>query len=143
MEADFLLQPVTTPTLSYALNTGTDVEIQLSNAEDWRSATDEAWHFSTLWSTFASTGTSGAYNLPSSLALTNGTSMHMRVRAVDSNDQWGPWDSTTFLLPNLNVVDNGDGTATMTLGPTDTGLELDFLQDTFVNETRKLSLIHI
>ena len=40
-------------------------------------------------------------------------------------------------MPNLNVVDNGDGTATMTLGPTDTGLELDFLQDTFVNETRK------
>ncbi len=137
MEADFLLQPVTTPTLSYAMNTGTDVEIQLSNAEDWRSSTDEAWHFSTLWSTFASTGTSGAYNLPSNLALTNGTTMQMRVRAVDSNDQWGAWDSTSFLLPNLNVVDNGDGTATMTLGPTDTGLEHDFLQDTFVNETRK------
>ena len=33
MEADFLLQPVTTPTLSYAMNTGTDVEIQLSNAK--------------------------------------------------------------------------------------------------------------
>ena len=137
MEADFLLQPVTTPTLSYAMNTGTDVEIQLSNAEDWRSSTDEAWHFSTLWSTFASTGTTGAYNLPSNLALTNGSTMHMRVRAVDSNDQWGAWDSTSFLLPNLNVVDNGDGTATMTLGPTDTGLEQDFLQDTFVNETRK------
>ena len=137
MESDFLLQPVTTPALSYAMNSGTDVEIQLSNADDWRSATDEAWHFSTLWSTFASTGTSGAYNLPSNLALTNGTAMHMRVRAVDSNDQWGAWDSTSFLLPNLNVVDNGDGTATMTLGPTDTGLEQDFLQDTFVNETRK------
>ena len=137
MESDFLLKPVTTPTLSYDLNTGTDVEIQLSNDDDWRSETDEAWHFSTLWSTFASTGTSGAYNLPSSLALENGTTIHMRVRAVDSNDQWGPWDSTSFLLPTLNVVDNGDGTATMSFGPTDTGLELDFLQDATVSETSK------
>ena len=64
MEADFLLQAVTTPTLSYDQNTGTDVEIQLSNDADWRSESDEAWHFSTLWSTFASTGTSGAYDLP-------------------------------------------------------------------------------
>ena len=137
MESDFLLTPVTTPALSYAMNTGTDVELQLSNAEDWRSSTDEDWHFSTLWSSFASTGTSGVYNLPTNLALTNGTTMHMRVRAVDSNDQWGAWDTTSFLLPNLDVIDNGDGTATMTLSPTDTGLELDFLQDTFVNETRK------
>ena len=137
MKSDFLLQAVTTPTLSYDLNTGTDVEIQLSNDGDWRSETDEAWHFSTLWSTFASTGTSGSYNLPSSLALENGTTMHMRVRAVDSNDQWGAWDSTSFLLPTHNVVDNGDGTATMTFGPTDTGLEENFLQDATVSETSK------
>lgn len=137
MKADFLLQPVTTPSLSYDLNTGTDVEIQLSNDAEWRSETDEAWHFSTLWSTFSSTGTSGVYNLPSSLALANGTTMHMRVRAVDSNDQWGAWDSTSFLLPTHNVVDNGDGTATMTFGPTDTGLEQNFLQDATVSETSK------
>ncbi|DAC20692.1 MAG TPA: hypothetical protein D7H91_05510, partial [Candidatus Poseidoniales archaeon] len=137
MESSFLLQPVTTPTLSYAQNNGTDVEIQLSNDAEWRSQTDEEWHFSTLWSTFSSTGTSGSFNLPSSLALTNGTTMHMRVRSVDANGQWGPWDSTSFLLPALNVVDNGDGTATMTFSPTDTGLEQDFIQDATVNETRK------
>ena len=137
MEADFLLKPVTTPGLSYATNNGTDVEIHMSNSNDWRSSSDLAWHFSTLWSSFASTGTSGTYNLPSALAMDNGTTMHMRVRSVDANDQWGTWASTSFLLPNLDVVDNGDGTATMTMGPTDTGLELDFLQDTFVNETRK------
>ena len=137
MESSFLLQPVTTPTLAYEFNTGTDVEIQLSNEADWRSETDADWHFSTLWSTFASTGTSGSFNLPSTLALVNGTTMHMRIRAVDSGDQWGPWDSTSFLLPTLNVVDNGDGTASMTFGPTDTGLENNFLQDAFVNETRK------
>ena len=137
MEGDFLLQAVTTPALTYDSNTGTDVEIQLSNDADWRSETDEAWHFSTLWSTFASTGTSGAYNLPSSLAMENGTTMHMRVRAVDTNDQWGPWDSTSFLLPTHDVVDNGDGTATITFGPTDTGLEENFLQDATVSETSK------
>ena len=137
MEADFLLKPVTTPVLSYAMNNGTDVEIQLSNSAEWRSSSDLAWHFSTLWSSFASTGTTGSYVLPSTLAMENGTTMHMRVRSVDANDQWGPWASTSFLLPNLDVVDNGDGTATLTMGPTDTGLELDFLQDTFVNETRK------
>ncbi|MBN29307.1 MAG: hypothetical protein CMB34_01400 [Euryarchaeota archaeon] len=137
MEADFFLKPVTTPSISYAMNNGTDVEIQLSNSEDWRSSSDLAWHFSTLWSSFASSGTSGTYNLPSTLAMDNGTTMHMRIRSVDANDQWGAWASTSFLLPNLDVVDNGDGTATMTMGPTDTGLEHDFLQDTFVNETRK------
>ena len=126
MKADFLLQAVTTPTLSYAMNTGTDVEIQLSNDADWRSKATKQLALLDMWSTFASTGTSGAYDLPSSLALVNGTTMHMRIRAVDSNDQWGPWDSTSFMLPTHNVVDNGDGTATMTFGPTDTGARIEF-----------------
>ena len=47
-ESDFLLQAVTTPTLSYDQNTGTDVEIQLSNDADWRSESDEAWHFNVV-----------------------------------------------------------------------------------------------
>ena len=137
MESDFLLKPVTTPRLSYANNSGQDVEIQLSNSEDWRSETDEDWHFSTLWDTFASTGTTGAFDVPSSLALVNGTTMQMRIRAVDSNGQWGSWDTTSFMLPTLNVVDNGDGTATITLEPADTGLEDDFFQDSYVSETSK------
>ena len=137
MESDFLLTPVTTPTLSYASNTGQDVEMQLSNAADWRSSSDEDWHFSTLWSSFTTSGTTGSYALPSSLALVNGTTMHMRVRAVDANDQWGDWEETSFLLPALDVVDNGDGTATLTLAPDDTGLEDDFFQDATVNEVSK------
>ena len=137
MESDFLLTPVTTPLLSYASNTGSDVEMQLSNAEDWRSSSDKDWHFSTLWSSFSSTGTTGSYMLPASLALLNGTTMHMRVRSIDANDQWGPWEQTSFLLPTLDVVDNGDGTATMTFSPTDTGLEQDFIQDATVNEVSK------
>ena len=63
--------------------------------------------------------------------------MHMRVRSIDANDQWGPWEQTSFLLPTLDVVDNGDGTATMTFSPTDTGLEHDFIQDATVNELSK------
>ncbi|MBL6733930.1 MAG: hypothetical protein ISP84_05250, partial [Candidatus Poseidonia sp.] len=137
MESDFLLTPVTTPTLSYASNTGQEVEMQLSNAADWRSSTDEAWHFSTLWSSFSTSGATGSYTLPSSLELVNGTTMHMRVRAMDANDQWGAWQDTSFLLPTLDVVDNGDGTATMTFSPTDTGLEEDFFQDATVSEISK------
>ena len=137
MESDFLLKPVTTPTLSYAANTGQDVEMQLSNSADWRSPTDEQWHFSTLWSSFTTSGTTGSYALPTSLSLTNGTTMHMRVRAVDANDQWGAWEETSFLLPTLDVVDNGDGTATLTFSPTETGLEHDFIQDATVSEVSK------
>jgi len=137
MESDFLLTPVTTPALSYASNSGQDVEMQLSNDADWLSSTDAEWHFSTLWSTFSTSGTTGSYTLPSSLALTNGTTMHMRVRAVDANDQWGDWEETSFLLPSLDVVDNGDGTATLTIGPDDTGLEEDFFQDATVSEISK------
>jgi len=137
MESDFLLTPVTTPTLSYASNSGQDVEMQLSNDADWLSSSDDDWHFSTLWSSFSTSGTTGSYTLPSSLALTNGTTMHMRVRAVDANDQWGDWEETSFLLPALDVVDNGDGTATLTIAPDDTGLEEDFFQDATVSEISK------
>ena len=84
MESDFILTPVTTPSLSFANNTGSDVEIQLSNSVDWRSTTDLDWVFSTFDTTFTSTGTSGYYDLPNSVSLTNGTTMHMRVRSVDS-----------------------------------------------------------
>src|SRR5210317_1639244 len=137
MESDFLLTPVTTPTLSYASNTGQDVEMQLSNDADWLSSTDAEWHFSTLWSSFTTSGTAGSYALPSSLALVNGTTMYMRVRAVDANDQWGDWEETSFLLPALDVVDNGDGTATLTLAPAATGLAEDFFQDATVSEISK------
>ena len=137
MESDFLLTPVTTPTLSYDSNTGQEVEMQLSNSPSWRSSTDDDWHFSTLWSSFSTSGATGSYALPSSLALVNGTTMFMRVRSMDANDQWGAWAQTSFLLPALDVVDNGDGTATLTLSPTGTSLEKDFIQDATVNEVSK------
>ena len=137
MESDFFLSPVTTPALSFANNTGSDVEIQLSNAKDWRSLTDQDWHFSSLTTSFTSIGTSGYHDLPNSLALTNGSTMHMRVRSIDSTGQVGPWDVTSFLLPTLDVSDNGDGTATITFLPTDVGLAENFIQDSTVSETAK------
>ena len=137
MESAFLLAPVTTPDISYANNTGAEVEIQLSHSDDFRSMSDDLWHFSTLWNTFGSTGTSGHYAIPSSLALTNGSDMYMRVRSLDSSGQIGTWDNTHFLLPSLDVTDNGDGTATMTLEPTDLGLASNFFQDATVSETSK------
>ncbi|MDA8639325.1 DNRLRE domain-containing protein, partial [Candidatus Poseidonia alphae] len=137
MESDFLLKPVTTPSLSYDNNSGSDVEIQLSNNEDWRSETDQDWFFSTLTTTFGATGTSGYYTIPSSLSLTNGSTMHMRVRSVDSTGQIGNWDVTSFKLPSLDVSDNGDGSATMTFSPSSVGLVEDFIQDSTVSETAK------
>ena len=137
MESDFLLKPVTTPSLSYDNNSGSDVEIQLSNNEDWRSETDQDWVFSTLTTTFGATGTSGYYTIPSSLSLTNGSTMHMRVRSVDSTGQIGNWDVTSFKLPSLDVSDNGDGSATMTFSPSSVGLVEDFIQDSTVSETAK------
>ena len=137
MESDFLLTPVSTPSLSYDNNTGSDVEIQLSNSDDWRSATDQEWFFSTLSTTFGSTGTSGYYTLPSSLSLTNGSTMHMRVRSIDSTGQIGAWDVTSFLLPSLDVYDNADGTASMTFAPSSVGLSEDFIQDSTVSQTAK------
>ena len=49
----------------------------------------------------------------------------------------GAWEETSFLLPTLDVVDNGDGTATLTFSPTETGLEHDFIQDATVSEVSK------
>ena len=89
MEADFLLKPVTTPVLSYAMNNGTDVEIQLSNSAEWRSSSDLAWHFSTLWSSFASTGTTGSYVLPRPWPWRTAPPCTC-VRSVDANDSGVP-----------------------------------------------------
>ena len=137
MESDFILKAVTTPRLSYSMNTGSDVEMHLSSSPDWRSADDDDWHYSTLWNTFTSTGASGAFDVPSSDAFTNGTEMFMRIRSVDSNGQWGAWSGAFFLLPNLSVTDNGDGTASMTIGADDVGMMDHFIEDTYVSQTQR------
>ena len=137
MESDFILNAVSTPRLGYAMNTGSDVEIHLSSSPQWRSAADGDWHYSTLWNTFASTGTSGAFDIPASDAFSNGTEMYMRVRSVDSNGQWGGWSGAYFLLPNLNVTDNGDGTASMAVAFDDVGMMDDFIEDTYVSQTQR------
>ena len=137
MESNFLLEAVTTPRLGYAMNTGQDVEMHLSSSPQWRSAADGDWHYSTLWDTFASTGVSGAYDVPSSDAFANGTEMFMRIRSVDSNGQWGAWSGAFFLLPNLNVTDNGDGTASMTIAHDDVGMMNHFIEDTYVSQTQR------
>ncbi len=135
MTEDFLLTAVSTPRLSYSMNTGQDVEMHLSTSSDWLSEDDGDWHYSTLWDTFVSSGVSGAFDVPSTDAFTNGTEMYMRIRSIDSNGQWGNWSGAYFLLPDLDVTDNGDGTASLNLSAANVGMDDLFIQDTYVSQT--------
>lgn len=135
MTEDFLLTAVSTPRLSYTMNTGQDVEMHLSTSDGWMSRDDGDWHYSTLWDTFVSTGSSGAFDVPSTDAFPNGTEMFMRIRSIDSNGQWGDWSGAYFLLPDVDVTDNGDGTASLNLSAADVGMVDLFLQDTYVSQT--------
>ena len=113
MSNDFLLSAEVNPTLSYANLNGSHVEFQLSLGEDFRNRTDLDWVYSTLNNPFTTTSNSGSFTIPSSDSFSNGSIVYYRVRSLDSTGMISDWSNGHFLLPNLEVIDNRDGTATI------------------------------
>ncbi|MEK9895540.1 MAG: hypothetical protein VW518_03820, partial [Burkholderiaceae bacterium] len=86
---DFILTAETTPTIAYKNHTASDVELQLSHSSDWKDGvvvTNER-HYSTLWNSFQTSGSSGSFTIPSSDEFSNGTNVYARIRSIDTNLQ--------------------------------------------------------
>jgi len=115
MENSFILEADTTPTLSYANLNGTGVEFQISLSDDYRNLGDLNWHYSTMSNAFVSSSNTGSFTIPSSDSIPLGGIIHYRIRSLDSTGMVSSWNDGTFLLPDLQVVNNNDGTATLTL----------------------------
>ncbi len=115
MSDGFILQAETNPTLSYTNLNGVDVEFQLSLSSDFRDIADLDWHYSTFNNGFSSTSNSGNFTIPSADALPVGNVINYRIRSLDSTGVISNWDNGNFLLPDLQTVNNNDGTATLTL----------------------------
>jgi len=139
MTSDFILRADTTPSLTWSAASSNVVQAQFSLVSDWLvdAGSDRAFNALNDASLFTGGAAGGEVELPSSVAFDNGTEVHWRARAMDANGVYGAWESGNVLLPNLDVTDNGDGTATMAL--TDLGLPSSFIEDAGVSEVSKNS----
>ncbi|MFL2984213.1 MAG: hypothetical protein ACJZ5B_01855 [Candidatus Poseidoniaceae archaeon] len=86
---------------------------------------DLDWIYSTLNDPFTTTSTSGSFTIPSSDSFSNGSIVYYRVRSLDSSGMISNWSNGNFLLPNLDVTDNNDGTATINMEVHTVTLNLD------------------
>ena len=140
MTGDLVLTADTTPTLTYNSLVGTHVEFQLSLNEDFKTASDLEWHYSTIWDSFTTASTTGAFSIPATEQFSNGSQIFYRVRSVDSTDTLSSWSSTeSFSLPAHSVTDNGDGTASIEVDVDDLGPIGSFIEDTYSNQLSKNS----
>jgi hypothetical protein len=139
MSDDFILAAERIPTLSYSTLVGSDVEFQLSTEASFKSGLDLSWHYSTIWNSFSTSGASGSYTIPVTEQFDNGSEVFYRVRSIDSTGTLSSWASESFFFPVYNVVDNGDGTATMNVDFDDFGLPSNLIEDTYVNQQSKNS----
>ena len=137
MKSDFILTAETLPTIAYKNHTASHVELHLSHSSDWKDGVvvDTERHYSSLWNTFQTSGSSGSFTVPSNDEFDNGTNVYARIRSIDTNLQTSAWQETSFVLPSHSITDNGDGTATILLEAGDLGLELDFIEDSTVAQT--------
>ena len=116
MSNDLILNAETNPTLSYVNLNGSNVEFQLSLGDDFRNNSDLDWTYSTMIDPFNVGTSSGSYTIPQSDSIQNGSIIYYRVRSLDSSGMISNWSNGNFLLPNLDVTDNKDGTATIYMG---------------------------
>jgi len=138
--SSFILMAAKTPNLSYANLSGNLVEVQLSYSEEYMDDFDESWFYrsndnSSFFS--SSNSTSGMATVPASHSLSNGSIMHCRMRAVDSTHRVGDWVEVSFILPELDVTDNGDGTATYRIATETLYEDAVTIEDTYVDSDNR------
>lgn len=133
---DFILTAETNPTLSYNNLNGSHVEFQLSLGDDFRNNSDLDWVYSTLNDPFTTASNSGSFTIPQSDSIQNGSIIYYRSRSLDSTGMISDWSSGHFLLPDLNVTDNKDGTATLIASSYDLNISgLKLIEDVYVDSS--------
>ena len=136
MSNSFILSAETNPTLSYNNLNGSQVEFQLSLGDDFRNNSDLDWIYSTLNDPFTTTSNSGSFTIPQSDSIQNGSIVHYRSRSLDSSGMISNWSAGYFLLPSLDVIDNNDGTATISAYSDDLNLDgLKLIEDVTVDSS--------
>ena len=136
-DSQFILTAASNPDLSWSSLSGNDVQIQLSLSPEFKSESDDTWFYNTVdnSSMFTISGSSGVMTVPSGDELSNATSMFYRMRTIDSTATFGDWTTGYFHLPGHSITDNGDNTATLSIGFDDLGLDDDTIEDTFVDSS--------
>ena len=140
MSGDFILSADLTPSMTWNMYSGILAEVQVSLDSSFKSTEDNynwVYNSDVHTSSFTLTGTTGSLTIPSSDAFVNGTYMHYRMRSMDSTGILGSWDTGSFFLPEHDVIDNGDGTATVAIDVDDLSSELSFIQDAVADENNK------
>ena len=135
----FILSAATNPTLSWDSSTGVDAQVQLSVSPQFKSDADDTWFYNTKdnSSLFTISSGSGEMQVPTGDELSNSTTMYYRMRAVDSTDTIGAWQSGYFHLPGHSVSEvNGYGQFTFSFD--DLGLVDKTIEDSFIGSSNAL-----
>ena len=132
----FILSAATNPDLSWNESNGTHTQIQLSISRDFKADEDDSWYYNTQDnSSLFTLGTNdGSMTIPAGHDLSNSTSMHYRMRSIDSSGTIGQWEIGYFHLPGHNVTEDsitGYGNVTITFD--DLGLLDKTIEDTYVD----------
>ena len=136
MADDFILSADTNPRIKFDNLNGSDVQFQFSRSSDFRNNSDLQWIYSTSINQFMVTGTSGYYDIPLSESFPLGSVIYYRVRSIDNTSKISGWSNGHFLLPDYNVVNNNDGTATISLNQSEFNLMgHDLIDDTYVDSS--------
>ncbi|MGB0266092.1 MAG: DNRLRE domain-containing protein, partial [Candidatus Poseidoniaceae archaeon] len=134
MKSDFILAADTNPRISFNNLNGSGAQFQFSQSSDFRNYTDLHWLYSTTDNQFLVTGTSGYYDMPTSESFPLGSAIYYRVRSIDNTSKLSEWTDGHFLLPEYNVVNNNDGTATISLNQSEFNLSgHKLIEDTYID----------
>jgi hypothetical protein len=137
-ESEFILTAATVPELSWENFTGTNAQVQLSVSEEFVSADDDTWIYSTQdnSSLFALSSSNGMMTIPTGDELSNGTTMYYRMRSIDSTDAIGSWHTGYFHLPAHDVTEIG-AYGKITIDFDGLGLMEDTIEDTYIDSSSK------
>ena len=136
MSNDFIMTADIDPIIRYTNLVGSGVDFQFSLSNDFRNVLDLNWSYSTTSNQFTTIGLDGFFDIPNSEAFPTGSTIHYRIRSIDSTSKLSDWSNGYFLLPDYNVTNNNDGTATIMLGQSDLNLlNYRLIEDTYIDSS--------
>ena len=136
MTGDFILTADTTPYMTWTSLSGDAVLVQVSGSNKFRMESD----FGSDWNSIDNPSmftlaSNGSMSIGSSNALSNGSTVHYRMRAMNG-DQIGEWQTGWFNLPGHDITDNGDGTASLDIDADDLGLASKTIWDVELDDSQ-------
>ena len=132
----FVLTAETNPEITWDSFTGTDAQVQLSLSPQFKDENDDTWYYNSddNSSMFTINTNSGSITIPTQDSLSNGTTIHYRIRSVDSTDTIGDWEIGYFHLPYHDVTIS-DGYGQISIDFDDLSLSENTIEDTFVDSS--------